>query len=168
MSLKLHVDENHERQHQQNVNCGVAQATESQKSLEELLETIPSSPMPLVSTECGPNVRATVIDFTFSERYHSVFDTEGVTNFLSPPDAAVLVAVSEETSSCSIPLLSEEGCRTLTDAEIVSLDNSLYNEKDTIAPDEAVHERTLDASDLDNFSWNVPLPTSSWKWTFFQ
>lgn len=24
MSLKLHVDENHELQHQQNVNCGVA------------------------------------------------------------------------------------------------------------------------------------------------
>lgn len=68
----------------------------------------------------------------------------------------------------SIPLLSEEGRRTLTDAEIVSLDNSLYNEKDTISPDEAVHERTLDAKDLDNFSWHVPLQTSSWKWTFFQ
>lgn len=71
--------------------------------------------MPLVSTECCPNVQATVVDFTCPERYHSVFGTKGMTNFLSPPskrlslirsatvksvDAAVLVAVSEETSSC--------------------------------------------------------------------
>ncbi len=69
-----------------------------------------------------------------------------------------------------MPLLAtEEGCRTSKDPEIVYWDNYLNNEKEIIAPDQIViQERTLDASDLDNFSWLVPLPTVSWKWSFFQ
>ena len=67
-------------------------------------------------------------------------------------------------------LVTEKGCRTSKCSEIVSLNNYLHNENEIIAPDQVVvQERTLDTSDLDNFSWIiVPLSTVSWKWSFFQ
>jgi hypothetical protein len=49
-----------------------------------------------------------------------------------------------------MPLVTEEGCHTFTDPEIVSWDNPLHNEKEIIPPDQVVQERTVDASDLDN------------------
>ena len=82
-----------------------------------------------------------------------------------------MVAASDaHTSSCSMPLLATEEDRpTSKDPEIVYWDNYQNNDKEIIARDQIViQERTLDESDLDNFSWLVPLPTVSWKWSFFQ
>ena len=69
-----------------------------------------------------------------------------------------------------MPLLATEEDRpTSKDPEIVYWDNYQNNDKEIIARDQIViQERTLDESDLDNFSWLVPLPTASWKWSFFQ